>query len=393
MNETHKIFLDLVSSYLLNEKKEFSTKFDTQMVQNLETFSSQNLCLPIICEAFVKNNIDIPEKWRSVSSFVVLDSFRKLTIESEVLSIFEKSGIRACILKGSTAAINYTNPLSRSLGDIDILVDDYNYKKASMLFVSQEEFENNKHDFHIGFNYKNVRIEIHKYITDDYIDRKEIRSAFDGALDNIAIKTYENYKIPALSDSHQAVSLLSHMTRHIRDNEFVFRMFLDWVCFVKKTPQNVWTQDVYPTLKLAGFHFFADALNKTAAIYLKLDLSDKVCSAVNDEVCSLIIEEFLGGNRHSVSEPTNINLAAIMAKRRGQFKNKIGAFFDAINFIARDKYATARHKLILPFFWVYIPVKYMLNVILGKRKPLDFKAIEAVSERKTKIFDATQIRL
>ena len=261
-----------------------------------------------------------------------------------------------------------------------------------MIFVSQEEYEKNEHEFHIGFNYKNVRIEIHKYITDDYSERHELQSVFDSALDNITYISYENHTIPSLSPAHQAVSLLSHMIRHIRDNEFIFRMFVDWVCFVEKTSKPIWEETVYPLLKLSKLNTFADALNKTASIYLKLNLSDKIYTNVDDELCGLIIEEFFAGNRLFNSRSTSMNIAAIMAKRRHE-GNRLDGFIGAINDIARAKYSIARYSFLLPLLWIYIPVKYIFNTIIGKRKAVNFKTIQRASERKTKIFEATQIKL
>ena len=126
MNETQKIFLNLISASLTGTKNDTISELDTQMVQELETLARQNACFSIMCEMLAKNNINIPQTWKNVSSFVVLDSFRKLSVETEILSLLKKNGIRACVLKGSTVAVNYPNPLSRALGDVDILVDSHN---------------------------------------------------------------------------------------------------------------------------------------------------------------------------------------------------------------------------------------------------------------------------
>ena len=224
MNREQQLFLNLISSALTS--RHLNIDANNSELESLESLALVNKSLPLIYQGCINSGIQPPIHWKHNASFVVMDSHRKLTVENELINILKANNIRACILKGSSVAMNYPNPLARSMGDIDILVDEYNYEKAALLFVNETEFSANKHDFHLSFNYKNVVVELHRQVT-RYNSGSEQQHLFFDCMDNIQIRKCDEFEIPVLSEKYQAISLLTHMIRHFSEKCLQFPKKVD----------------------------------------------------------------------------------------------------------------------------------------------------------------------
>lgn len=388
MNNEYEIFLNLTAAYLTGFPSDsLPENFDMERIFEI---ADSNFCVPVIYQGIVCSGGVCSDKWKLKSSYTIIDSYRKLTIESEIIDILRSRDIRCCILKGSSVAINYPNPLSRPMGDIDILVDECNYEKTALLFVSQEEFSQNEHSFHFGFNYKNVSVEIHKSFTEYSQDDEAVNKIVADAIEHICIKRHDNFDIPMLSEPYQAISLLTHMARHFKENKFVFRMFCDWVCFVRNLSDECWQKDVYHLIESFGLSLFSDALNKSAMLYLGFDMKSKVSSNIDDKTCEIMIEEFLSVDKSASVDGIDANIGTLLSTRYSD-NNILTAYFASVNSIARRKYALGKYKIFQPFFLLWIPVKYMFNIVIGRRKKLNFKKINNTVTRRKTLLDNLKI--
>lgn len=392
MNEEQKLFLKFISSYLHGEKN-VHFAFDDTLVSLLETLAVRNFCLPFLYEGFVNNFLNAPSAWKQASSYIIMDSYHKLAIESEIVEILKSNGIDSCILKGSSVALNYPNPLSRPMGDIDVLVSECDYEKASLLFISKEQFDENRHDFHVGFNYKNVRIEIHRFFTEYSQDNMLLNQCIRDAISHVCIKKYDKFCIPVLSEPYQALSLLTHMVRHFKENKFVFRMYCDWICFVRSVSQECWQQKVYPLIENCGLSLFCDALNKSAMIYLEFDMESKLIHNSDAHICEFMMEEFLSVDKNTTADEINANLGTILSLQGKNTKNVITSYFAIVNSITKNKYFLGKYKLLQPIFWIWLPIKYIFNIAIGRRKKLDYKKIKNTSMHRKKIIDALNLHI
>ena len=388
MNKNQKLFLKLISSALSGEKYVISP--DDCDYEALQSIAVHNSCLPLLYQGAVNCSLSVPSHWKYASSYSVIDSYKKLQVEAEIIGVLKQNGIRSCVLKGSSVALNYPNPLIRTMGDIDLLVDEANYEKAILLFASQKVIDDNLHDFHVGFDYKNIRIEIHKQITES---KALVCEFLKDAMEHIELKSCEGFCVPVLSVEYQAISLLEHMLRHFRDNEFVFRMFCDWVCFVENIPIDIWNDKICPILEKTNLVKFSDALNKCAGVYLGLDLQPKVKNEVDDDICEIMTDEFLSTSKASLSVGINANLGAFFSSKKASSHNKIFRWFMLMNEIARRKYRLARNRFFLPVFWIYIPIKYLLNLIAGKSKIVKLDVVSDLESRRKRVYEELNIKM
>lgn len=386
MDKNQKLFLKLISSALNGEKYVISP--DECDYEALQSIAVHNSCLSLLYQGAVNCSLSVPSYWKNVSSYSVIDSYRKLQVEAEIIDILKQNGIRSCVLKGSSVAMNYPIPLIRTMGDIDLLVDEANYEKAILLFLSQKVIDDNRHDFHVGFDYKNIRVEIHKQITESKVPVSEF---LKDAMEHIELKNCEGFCVPVLSVEYQAISLLEHMLRHFRDNQFVFRMFCDWVCFAKNIPLDIWNDKICPVLKKTNLIKFADALTVSIGLYMDLDLRTKIINEVDNEICKIMIDEFLSVDKSNMTTGINANIGAFFSSTRVSSHNKIVKWFMLMNEIARRKYRLARYRFFLPVFWLYIPAGYFFNLFAGNREPINLQSVFGFESRREKMYKELDI--
>ncbi|MBR2404098.1 MAG: nucleotidyltransferase family protein [Clostridia bacterium] len=385
MNRVQQLFLSLISSALTG--KHFKITIDDGEFKSLENIAIVNKCLPLLYQGCVNCGIAAPLQWKHSASFIVMDSHRKLTVENEILNILKDNNIRACILKGSSVAMNYPNPLARSMGDIDILVDESNYEKAVLLFTTGEAFEKNNHGFHTEFYHKGIDVEIHKSIL-DYADYNSgIGAIMNNAMDCIEQKLCDSFLVPVLSDAHQAISLLTHMIRHLKENKFVFRLYTDWVAFALSVNPCKWQSDVLPSLQKTGLEPLADALNSASAVCMNISIPHRSNNSFSKDFCTLLIEEFLSVDKSGTPDGLDYNIGNLLSHRGAVSQNKISTAFSALNYIAKTNYSLGRIKLFLPLLWIYIPLRYFCNVLIGKRKKLNFKKVISSAKRRDVIYN------
>ena len=79
-----------------------------------------------------------------------------------ICNIMKKAGVPCIILKGFGSAIYYPDPLMRSMGDVDFLVDTDNFDLASKALIENGyETTGKNHDVHDVFLGKVCRCEMH----------------------------------------------------------------------------------------------------------------------------------------------------------------------------------------------------------------------------------------
>ena len=86
------------------------------------------------------------------------------SVVAEVCGILNKARIRYCLIKGQGTALNYPHPNHRTPGDIDLLLDEENYRLASNLLTPMAEkvLPEDPHKKHLGMMFRDgVEVELH----------------------------------------------------------------------------------------------------------------------------------------------------------------------------------------------------------------------------------------
>ena len=173
---------------------------------------------------------ELKNEWEK-SSFANIQNYLHMEYQQkELVEQFRKSGIPIVVLKGTSAAKYYPNPMLRTMGDIDLLVKPEDFDKAVYCLVSngcvditnKGEEEKGRHR---SFRRDNVLIELH-HIFGSRIILQEPK-----LLDDLLFNAITDIDA-CLPDIENGIVLLAHIAQHLGYG-LGFRQIIDWMMYVK----------------------------------------------------------------------------------------------------------------------------------------------------------------
>lgn len=382
MYKTEENFIKALKSGLCMETEAFECDID-----DLEHLALTHICVPFVYRGAVNAGNVVSDEWKNYVTVSLLRNQKNLQVQSMILDILKKANVPCSVIKGSTVAVNYPEPMMRTLGDIDVLVNVADYEKTIELLCG-DKYENEAaedHQFHYKYTIQGVSVEIHKHVT-EYSDNeygKKIESIMAKALDKTALKQIDEFVFPSLTNEYMAATLLLHTQRHFFENRLPIRMLCDWAMFVKSVELSEWNALVYPFVSQMGLDAICDGLTATCNTYLGIGCEDKVKSHIDDKTCEILIEEFLNCGVIRDEDSWSESMASSYSQKRNATNGKIMPLVLILNDIARHDFAIARKSvLFLPLCWIFIAIRYLFRRITGKRDKVSFKAFNATAERK-----------
>ena len=220
---------------------------------------------------------------------------------SEVSKLFEDAGLRSCILKGQGNAIMYSNPYSRTSGDVDIWVDGD--RKAIHDFVVSRAKNAKDGDMHITMpDFNDVMVEVHfkpRYMNtprydkclmlffDEHHDEQfEHKVALPDGAGQIAVPTAE----------FNIVYQMSHLMGHFFVEGIGLRQFIDYYYVLKAYKNEIHRSDMALVLQQTGMMKFAKGVMWVQKAFLGMN-DEYLIVEPDEKVGKLILREMLeGGN-------------------------------------------------------------------------------------------------
>ena len=296
-------------------------------------------------------------KWRSKMLSTRINNEVLMEAQSKIAEALKNESIPYAVLKGASLSACYYNPFSRALGDIDLLVPVQFVDRASEILISQgfcAPKDSFAHPYHIDFYKNSVVAELHDAV-----------STFP---DSPAGTDIGNYTFNCLSDSHQALSLLLHMERHMTTGCIGLRQLCDWAAFLTSVIPDYFANRIVPELRLCGLKKFAGVLTKTAIRYLGLHSAYGMpFQSVRECDIQAMIEEILrtGSIHHKNNAKDGSNFFVDESGTVSAFH----VFVAKMNSLAQRKFpVTKKRPYLLPLFWLYIPLRYWVRSLAGKRR-------------------------
>ena len=336
--------------------------------------ASQQTVLPLALEAALtlppelQPDSEMVARFRGLETYIITRNERLIGAQEDLLKAFAREKIPCAILKGTSAACCYPRPELRVLGDIDLLIKRENLDEAVNILTEMGygQFECNE-EFHLGFSGERAQVELHFEAT--YFPENEmgqfLRALMEGALSHLQTASQNGNQFPALTLDRQAVSLLMHIQRHLKATRIDLRHLCDIAVFIAKTSQEEWAQNVIPALRQGGLFRFAQVVAKTCVLYLGLPQHlAPWCLKIDDGVCYELLAEFLRGGNFGRKDPESQASGVLSADKEGQGASRslLVTTLRNINLFARRNYPiAARMPLVLPLFWVYLPLRYLQN--------------------------------
>lgn len=390
MQRVQDTLLQVLSDTIWHKPSEYSFT-ESEWEDILTLAEAHGVSFLVLQEASSISRQVSPEKWsgwrRKLLSTVV-NNASLMAVQTQIVGLLAQQGIPCAILKGTSLAACYPDPLARALGDIDLLVAPEYVDQAAGILASQgfrAPKESYDHPYHIDFYRNNTVLELH-FAASTFPDSEtgaHARRVMDSCWQGIRTKRVEEHTFPCLSDYHQALSLMLHMERHMTNGCIGLRQLCDWAVFVKDVPAHSFEAEILPMLERCGLAEFARVLTKACVQYLGLD-PDWVCwcRMVRDRHTEAMMREILRtGSIHNKNN--NDDLSSLFVESSGS-EPVIRVFVRKINKIARKRFpVTKKVPLLLPVFWVYIPVRYWIRSLAGvRRRKSILQTISMTKQRK-----------
>ncbi len=284
------------------------------------------------------------------------------------------------ILKGTSAAKYYPHPYYRSMGDIDIIVQENDGTIACQQLLNAGYLENTSKEAmisgrHRQFRKNGIEVEIHTGFAYHHDPEKE------KTLDTWIVSNIPTSHV--LPDNLNGLVILNHISYHI-DVGIGLRQIIDWMMFVSKClPDEKW-----PTFQVlaqeTGQEQLALITTRMCELYLGLP-EHRYCVEVDPAVCEMFMDYVLScgnfGKKMEEDYKTSQRFIASMRTVKGayQFLQCRGL----MNWPAVNKYMFLR-----PFAWIYQAFRYLKKGLLREGTLKKLKTEREMAKKRNMLFDA-----
>ena len=380
----------LIQSSLWGVRAKLPAQIDWAKV---DVMAKEQAVTAFVYDGAIKMEATVPEellaKWKMKMLQGVVHNERLLHAQDELIAWFDQAGIPVVILKGSSVARYYPQPDLRILGDIDILIDEANLDRAQQIleqkgYVAKES----DHGFHISFSRERVYVELHYNVTGfpDSEGGQIAKKETEHFLEEISRSKIYRHVFPVLGEKDQGLSLLLHMIRHMFECGIGLRQVCDWAMYAENGDPEYFATVVVPMLKRCGLYQYARVATRACVCYLGLPNEHlSWCADVADEVCRQFIDEvFREGN---MGDANKEGMGSLFTHSDSMGEKK-SAFFALISRLTELSYknfpVSQKLKVLLPFFWFYLPVRYLVRSELGLRpKKSIAKVVQSAKQQRT----------
>ena len=385
VNDSQKLLLDLCAKSLFDKDIVVPDEFDGK---ELIDEANRQTVFPITYSLIKDRCDDICDKRFSQ---IIAKNIRVEFAHNEVHRVLSANNIPYVVLKGVASASYYSEPMSRTMGDVDILVSPENIVKADKLlksigFVTTDDVDGD--DMHIGYKRNDgVSCELHRRING--VPQNEAGDTVNQYLADIFDKAQEqktsNGSCIVPSAFHHGLVLLLHTASHLTHEGVGLRHLCDWAVFVNSFSSDEFVSTFEKPLKEMGLWRFAQLITLCCIKYLGCDTKNWAGQA-DDSVTDGIITDILNGGNFGYKNTDRYSQIKYISDRQDGTVSKRNPVLQALSSInaktKKDFAFTNKSKLLLPFGWLFTICKYLYMVITGKRTLDGFNTINDAKVRK-----------
>ncbi|MGL5151711.1 MAG: nucleotidyltransferase domain-containing protein [Clostridium sp.] len=383
INKDNYDFVQMVANIITNnkiniDKINYSKIIEYAYDQNLET---------LILEAFKENNIS-EGNINYLKKQSILNNIRQLKFINklkEVLSLIVKEDIKVVLLKGLVLRTYYRNPLYRTMGDGDILVEEKNIDRVIKILEGEGFKVISGGPVHIHMkDENNFIIEVHKCLIKHQIFNNE--DSFNKYIWNdLAEFKFENLQVYRLNSTNFITHMMVHLAKHKKSKNISIRALCDLVVFIEKESNNIHWQVYIKNIEELNIKKFSDVMflmieelfHINIPINVKNNVSQETKISYNKEIVDKILNEIFEGGVHGKKGEQSYSNNMIKT-----FDRKVMIEVNKLN--DRYKYAK-RYNILLPIAWLHRIIRGIFN----KKVPLrdKFKYAFMSKERKNQLIE------
>lgn len=392
LTAVQKVLLDTLAASFKKEKYLLSA--DTDLTSIYKESKAQAVVLQVFNSVDTKNvtNTAFLEKWFSISMNHLKNNLAIHSNHNYLHKLMSENNINYCVLKGSSSAIYYPDPIMRAMGDVDFLVSTKDFERTTEILKSKgfAPLTSEKHICHLALKKDKMHFEVH--FAPAGLPEGNAGELIKGYLADIFEKSETadiggNQFIKPNHFHHGLVSLM-HIYHHMLSEGIGLRHLCDWAAFVNSLENDEFEKLFKEKLTACGLWKFAKVLSFLAYKYLKIEYKPFM-GEVDEKLCvDLICDIFEGGNFGNKDRGRVFEGTAISSRgKNGIKKSKFLQIISNMNSAALTQFEfLSKYKFLRSVGFIFIGSRFTFRVITGKRKMPDITYSLENAERRKQIY-------
>lgn len=385
LREHEKILLDILANNLFGAERKVNLNEDNLAAVWREAYTQAVTLMAFQNFGGELLKVELPVVIRNLLNQTLADNAKIDYEHVRICNIMKNAGVRCTILKGYASALYYPDPLMRSMGDVDFIVDTDDFEKAAGVLAENNYKKTGKtHDVHDVYFNDVGRCEMH-FQPSGIPDGKagvKVRKYLSGLLDDSVTAKTELGEIAVPSTFHHGLIILLHMCHHLTGDGLGLRHLCDWAVFLDSIGEAKFLEMFEKTFKDIGLWQFAKIMTFICTEYLGLKSMDWAQDADRKLADYILIDIIIGGNfgqKNIDRSHESLLISSENQKENSMFRQ----FFASLNVVVCKNWKAARkHKILLPFGWLFFGTRYIFRSLLGKRPKIrPQKVAKNASER------------
>ncbi len=290
LNSTYNTVCSLLGAALFGRVPEIANETDWNAVYSeMKAQTVQGLAAGIFPELPIPE--EIKKTWQKESLYLFAKGNRLCFAQAELTDLLEKAGVPYVILKGTSAAMYYPEPLLRVMGDVDIFVPAQFFDAAAELmnengYMQQRNEEDNKR--HVAYKKQGILFELHHSFAmvnsteeKQYLDRLLENCCLQGKTETVEQNGQRFQAPPVLVNG---MVLLEHIAQHMISG-LGLRQIVDWMMFADKVLDDSAWQLFREMAANAGLETLARTVTRMCCIYFGLEGNFSWCNDADRHLC------------------------------------------------------------------------------------------------------------
>lgn len=301
--------------------------------------SSEKKNYKILCLQSVANNIQL------------------LNAQAKLVSLLQENDIPFVILKGTAAAMYYSHPEYRTMGDIDLIVKPEDFDRAHKVLEKEYELTQKIEDIprHATFtNKEGHEIELHKYFS-ILNNNKELDDSIYKGIELCEIHSIREYSFPTLPPIENGMVLLYHIYQHLEESGIGYRQVIDFREFLNKNKEIVPSfLEACEKTQLRGLaEIMITLCNKYLGLEVEFSPKFEIDESYEEFLFNLFSSSGNFGKKEGLDEERK---AEIVLK---DFKNPIRGIKILQRYGLENWKASKKFVVLRPFAWMYQLGRYV----------------------------------
>lgn len=389
-------FINIIKCILTNDYSDFEhsscnldwkkiyTEFQNHSITTLAIDSVNNIPMPNDINKLWKNDILVQS-----SHFIKI-----LHAQKRISQTLNLERINWVVLKGTSAALYYSNPYQRTIGDIDILVSEKDFERAKKTLSNAGfNFSKNiyKYDRHITARKDDITIELHRFFADtrEIGNDKVLNDLLLDSLGSCIEKSINDVSFNVLPKLECGIVLIEHIRHHIKTG-IGLRQILDFIMYANNVlNDDFWNNSFKEIAERLEFDTLCKVLAKIGQTYFGLCQTITWCNGIDDTT----VEEFLelvlcqGDFGIKANESFNPTIRVFNKYHSGLYN-----FFKYEQASGMKNWKKAQeYKFLRPFAWLYGIGRHIKMTLTNKDDIKHIKENHQQSYRQSKLLKKLKI--